>query len=282
MEGLSLALCASLFWGVADFIGGLQSRRIALLHVLLVSQAIGLAVLLVVLVISVHGPPAAVRLVPAALAEIAGVAGLAAFYRALAIGTMSIVAPIAATGVCIPVVVGIAGGEHPASLQLAGIVATIAGVVLASREQHPDPGSAGARAARVSIVLALAAALGFGSFAVGIRSSAQADVLWALVASRAAGVAVLALAYSLRRPERGIGRTGLVPLTVMGILDLTATGAYAIATRHGLLSAVAVAASLYPLVTVTLARVLLGERVRRIQELGIAAALAGIAMIAAG
>ena len=107
-------------------------------------------------------------------------------------------------------------------------------------------------------------------------------MLWALVASRAAGVAALALAYSLRRPERGIGRTGLVPLTVMGILDLSATGAYAVATRHGLLSAVAVAASLYPLVTVTLARVLLGERVRRIQELGIAAALVGIVMIAAG
>jgi drug/metabolite transporter (DMT)-like permease len=277
---LVLALSSSLSWGVSDFIGGVQARRLPVLQVMLVSQAIGLAALLVVLAASGVGPPDLARLLPAAAAGVAGIAALTAFYRALAIGTMSIVAPIAATGVCVPVVVGIAGGEHPAAIQLVGILAATVGVVLASRE--PGAQSERGRAARTSIALALVAALGFGSFAVGLRSSARADVLWALLAARGCGTAALALTFVLRRPARGGASMQIVPLMAMGVLDLSANGLYALATRHGLLSVVAVAASLYPLVTVMLARSLLGERVRRSQELGIAAALAGVALMAAG
>jgi len=284
VEGLGLALTASMFWGIADFVGGLQSRRRALLQVMLVSQGIALLALTVVVAASGDQPPNLVRLLPAAAAGIAGIAGLTAFYRALAIGTMSIVAPIAATGVCVPVVVGIAGGEHPGPLQLLGILAAIVGVVLASREPDADadPGSSHARVARTSVLLAIVAALGFGAFAVGLRSSARADVLWALVAARATGVAGLAIAYAVVRPSQPLPGRALVPLAAMGTLDLAANGLYALATRHGLLSIVSVAASLYPLVTVTLARGLLGERVRRIQELGVVAALAGVVLIAAG
>jgi drug/metabolite transporter (DMT)-like permease len=277
---LVLALSSSLSWGVSDFIGGVQARRLPVLQVMLVSQAIGLAALVVVLAASGAGPPDLARLLPAAAAGVAGIAALTAFYRALAIGTMSIVAPIAATGVCVPVAVGVAGGERPAALQLVGILAATVGVVLASRE--PGAESERGRAARTSIALALVAALGFGSFAVGLRSSARADVLWALLAARGCGTTVLALVFVLRRPARGDASMQIVPLTAMGILDLSANGLYALATRHGLLSVVAVAASLYPLVTVMLARSLLGERVRRSQELGIAAALAGVALMAAG
>jgi drug/metabolite transporter (DMT)-like permease len=278
--GLALALSASLGWGIADFIGGLQARRLPLLQVMLFSQGIALAVLAVVVAAHGHAPPRLARLLPAAAGGLVGIIGLTAFYRALAIGTMSIVAPIAATGVCVPVVVGIAGGEHPTSVQLAGILAATAGVVLASRE--PDPESARGRVARASIVLALIAALGFGSFAVGLRSSARADVLWALLAARGTGVLALAIAFLIYRAPRVPLRASYVPLVAMGTLDLTANGLYAFATRHGLLSVVAVAASLYPLATVLLARGLLGERVRRSQEVGIAAAVAGIALIAAG
>jgi drug/metabolite transporter (DMT)-like permease len=181
------------------------------------------------------------------------------------------------------VVDGNAGGEHPSAVQLAGIVAAVVGVVLASREPEPEHAPhPQRRIARMSIVLALVAALGFGSFAVGLRSSARADVLWSLVAARGAGVAALCAAFFAARAPRSPLGTGVIVIAAMGTLDLVSNGLYALATRHGLLSIVAVAASLYPLATVTLARSLLGERVRRSQEVGILAAIAGIALIAAG
>jgi drug/metabolite transporter (DMT)-like permease len=253
---------------------------------MLVSQGVGLAGVLVAVAARATAPPHLIRLLPAAAAGLGGIVGLAAFYRALAIGTMSIVAPISATGVVVPVIVGVAGGERPAPLQLAGIAAATVGVVLASREHGPGAQTREDSGARFSIALALVAALGFGSFFVGLRSGARADVLWALVASRGVGVAALGAAAAVaaragRSPlSRGSGR--FAALALMGLLDLSANGCYALATRHGLLSVVAVAASLYPLATVLLARVVLGERVRRVQEIGILAALTGVSLIAAG
>jgi drug/metabolite transporter (DMT)-like permease len=302
---LVLALSSSLCWGVSDFVGGVQARRVPLLTVILVSQAIGFAGLLVLIAARGQGPPDLVRLLPAAAGGLAGIVALTGFYRALAIGTMSIVAPISATGVAVPVIVGVAGGERPAALQIAGIFTAVVGVILASREHGPgleghglgleESGATRASeeggvtrasqdrgATRTSILLALAAAVGFGSFFVGVRASARADVLWALFGSRCAGVGGLVVAAALLRPAMDLGARALMPLAAMGILDLSANGLYALATRHGLLSVVAVAASLYPLATVLLARVLLGERVRRIQEVGIAAALVGVVLIAAG
>lgn len=280
MLGLGLGLTSSLCWGVADFIGGLSARRLPLLFVMVFSQGVGLAMVIAVVVARGKGAPDLVRLLPAMGGGLAGIAALTSFYRALAIGTMSVVAPIAATGVSVPVVVGIARGDRPAAIQLIGIVTAVIGVVLASREH--GPGVEDHAASRASIALALAAAAGFGCYFVGVQSSARADPMWALLASRAAGVAMLLVVVAAQggtavsRPER------LWPLAVMGALDVSATGLYAVATRHGLLSVVSVAASLYPLATVVLARVVLGERVRRVQEVGIAAALTGVVLIAAG
>jgi drug/metabolite transporter (DMT)-like permease len=279
---LALALSSSACWGVSDFLGGLQSRRIALLRVLLVSQAVGLGGLGVVLALRGVGPPSGIRMLPAVGGGLAGMLALAAFYRGLAIGTMSIVAPISGTGAAVPVIVGVATGERPGGLQVAGICAAVVGVVLASREHGPAAAPEKTGAARASVALALVAALGFGSFFVGLRSSARHDVLWALFAARAASVLVLACAAALRRDALGLQHGRLIVLAVIGALDLGANGLYALATRHGLLSVVAVASSLYPLATVVLARLVLGERVRRVQEVGIVAALAGVAMIAAG
>jgi drug/metabolite transporter (DMT)-like permease len=281
MVGLALGLGSSLCWGVSDFVGGLQSRRQRLLAVMLTSQAVSLVVLGVILAIARPSPPAIGRLVPAMIAGVAGIVALTAFYRALSIGTMSIVAPIAATGVVVPVVVGIAQGERPATLQLAGIAAAVVGVVLASREQDTAP--PGVRSpARTSVLLALVAAAGFGTFFVTLRSSARASLLWALVTARGVDVLVLLAVVALTRPARVRGRGALVAVSAVGLLDLAANGFYAVATKHGLLSVVSVASSLYPLATVVLARVILGERVRRVQELGVVAALAGVVLIAAG
>jgi drug/metabolite transporter (DMT)-like permease len=277
---LGLALTSSLCWGVADFVGGVQSRRVPLLRVILVSQAVGLVAVVVVLAVRGVPPPALARLLPAIGGGLAGIAALSAFYRGLAIGTMSIVAPIAATGVAVPVIVGFAGGEHPQALQLVGIAAAVLGVVLVSRDAGVGPDAR--RVTRASIGLAIVAALGFGAFFVGLRASARADAMWALFAGRGAAVAALVGAARALRVPGILATTDLAPLAAMGLLDVTANGLYAIATRHGLLSIVAVAASLYPLATVLLARAVLGERVRRVQEAGIAAALVGVALIAAG
>ena len=280
MLGLGLGLTSSLCWGVSDFIGGLSARRLPLLFVMVSSQAVGLAVVIGVVAIRGTGAPALVRLLPAVGGGLAGIAALTSFYRALAIGTMSVVAPIAATGVSVPVVVGIARGDHPAASQLVGIVIAVIGVVLASREHGPGVEDRGA--SRASVALALLAAAGFGCYFVGVQSSARADPMWALLASRVAGVALL-LVVAAVQGGIAVARPGrLWPLALMGVLDVSATGFYAVATRHGLLSVVSVAASLYPLATVLLARVVLGERVRRVQELGIAAALAGVVLMAAG
>ncbi len=282
MLGLGLALSASLGWGVADFLGGLQARRFALLRVMVISQGLALVLLIIVMLVRGAGPPAFARVWPAAVGGLCGIVGLTAFYRALSIGKMSIVAPIAATGVAIPVVVGIAGGDHPGATQLLGIASACVGVVLVSQETEHEPKSPGARALRVSVALALVAAIGFGSLAVALRSAAKGDVLWALVVARGVGVGSLLIAFAARRPPPERAPIPYGVLALMGTLDLGANGLYALATRHGLLSIVAVGASQYPLVTVLLARIVLHERVRRVQELGIVAAVLGVALIAAG
>ena len=281
MLGIALALGSSLCWGVSDFIGGLQSRRLALLRVMLVTQAFGLVLIGLLLAIRGTPAPALHRLVPAFGGGVAGLIALTAFYRGLAIGTMSIVAPISATGVAVPVIVGVLDGERPAALQVIGIVAAGVGVVLASREAG-GVGSVPRPQARASVGLALVAALGFGLFFVGLRSGARADAWWAAFSARGASTLLLCLiAIGAPSARRG-GLRELAPLSVVGVLDVGANLLFALASRHGLLSVTAVLSSLYPLATVLLARAILGERVRRVQELGIVTALAGVLLIAAG
>jgi drug/metabolite transporter (DMT)-like permease len=276
---VALGLGSSLSWGLADFFGGLQSRRHPLLIVLLVSQVVALAVLApVALALAGEGPSTSA----AGWAVLAGTAGclaLAAFYRGLAIGTMSVVAPVSATGAAVPVLVGVAEGERPAALQVVGMVLALVGILLASREAPGDPGR---RAGRTSIGLAVLAAVGFGTFFVGVdRASATAEVPWVILISRSCSLVLVAAAALLTRPALPRGGA-LWPLAVIGVLDLAANGLYAVATTEGLLSIVAVLSSLYPAVTVVLARLVLAERVTRTQEAGVAATLAGVVAISAG
>jgi drug/metabolite transporter (DMT)-like permease len=281
MLAVALGLSSAVCWGLADFLGGLQSRSVRVLAVLLVSQAAGLIVIAVALAIAQPDLPPVGDLWPPAAAGLAGALALSAFYRALAIGTMSIVAPISSTGAALPVIVGIATGDRPSAVQVLGIVAAVGGVVLASRELDEDR-PATAAPARASVALALMAALGFGAFFIGMKAGADASVPWALFAARAASVtAVLAVVVALRVPLPTAPRR-LGALVLVGLLDAGANGLYAAAATEGLLSVVAVLGALYPVSTVLLARAVLGERVRRIQEVGIVTALAGVALIAAG
>jgi len=249
--------------------------------VLLVSEVAGLIPVAVYVALSGASAPDWVHVWPAAAGGAAGVVALAAFYRALAIGTMSIVAPISATGAIVPLVVGISEGDHPGALRLAGIAAALLGVVLAARELQADERPRGS-GARVSVALALVAALGFGLFFVGLRSASSASVPWAILVARASAVPLVALAAIGSRAPLRPAAAVLPALAVVGILDVSANGLYALATRHGLLSVVSVLGSLYPVTTVLLARFVLRERVGRTQEAGIVTVLAGVALIAAG
>lgn len=285
MLAVALGLGSSLCWGLADFFGGLQSRKRAMLAVLLVSQAVALLLLLpVALALAGEGPSASAA-GWAALGGSAGVIALAAFYRGLAIGTMSVVAPISATGAAVPVLVGLTEGERPAALQIAGMAAALIGVILASRECEPaeDAGDEHRAAGRAAIGLALVAAVGFGTFFVGIdRASATAEVPWVIVISRSCSLVLVLIAALVARPQlpRDAGSVG--GLAIIGLLDLGANGLFAIATTEGLLSVVAVLGSLYPAVTVVLARFVLSEQVSRTQGLGIGLTLLGVVAISAG
>jgi drug/metabolite transporter (DMT)-like permease len=279
MVAIALALGASCCWGIADFTGGLKSRHLPVPLVLLVVEGTGaLAVALVIA--ATHEPlPDTRSVVFSLVAGTAGILGLAGFYRALAIGTMSIVAPISATGVALPVIVGIATGDRLSTIVSAGLVVTVAGVVLASREQNADAG--GAAADRLSIGLALMAAVGFGTYFALADVAADGSVLWLLLLARIAVLPVMAGAVLIARPP--LPRRGdLVTLAGAGLLDITATGLYGVANTKGALSIVSVVGALYPVTTVLLARLVLSERLHPIQAAGVAAAFAGVALIVAG
>jgi drug/metabolite transporter (DMT)-like permease len=281
LVALVLALGSSLCWGTADFLGGVSSRRAPVAAVLLVSQVVPLAAALT-WSLAMGDPPAAWRIGLGLIAGAGGVMALGAFYRALSIGTMSIVAPIAGTGAVVPVIAGLASGEAPGVLQGVGMVAAVVGVVLASRERHDD--AQRAVDARRSVGLALVAAVGFGLFLALMEPASADGVPWALLSARGASVALLAGVVAARRIplDAALTRAALPMVLAVGALDFTANALYAAATTKGLLAVVSVLGSLYPVATVLLARALLGERVRRIQGVGVAVVLAGVALIVAG
>jgi drug/metabolite transporter (DMT)-like permease len=278
--GIVLALAASACWGVADFFGGLQSRRLSALTVVLGVETAGLLIVGVLVLATGRSVPGGEDAAWAVVAGLAGVLGLTCFYRALAIGTMSIVAPISSTGVALPVLVGLTRGDRLSAAQAAGLACAVVGVLLAGREEGED--AEAAAASRQGVLLALAAAAGFGTYFVGSAEAADGGVLWTLLLARAAAVPVLALLALATRAPLIPARRDALRLVLIGALDLTATGLYALATTKGLLAVVAVLGALYPVATVLLARALLGERLSRVQDAGVLAALAGVALIAAG
>jgi drug/metabolite transporter (DMT)-like permease len=275
-----LALAAAASWGLADFLAGLASRRVSVPVVLLLVEGGGLVVIVVVALVAggsfFHD---AQDFWSAVGAGLSGVVGLGCFYRALAIGTMSIVAPISSAGVALPVIVGIATGNRPSVVTAAGLVAIVVGVVLASREQHDDAESAAA--GRTAIGLALLSAIGFGGFFVLIDAPADVSVAWTLVVSRSAAVPFVVLVILRTRPAFPAARLGL-GIALVGCVDLLATALLSLAQTEGDLSVVSVLGGMYPVVTVLLAAAVLHERVRAPQIVGIVCALGGVGAVAAG
>src|SRR4051794_10633981 len=280
MGAIALGLAASLSWGVADFFGGIQARRMAVVAVVLGSQLAGLVLAAAVVAIRGEAPPGGDFLIYAALSSVGGILGLTAFYKALSIGAMGVVAPLSSTAAVIPVVVGVATGDRPSALQAAGVAVAIGGVILASREAPEE--AKGSPAVSRGVGFALISAVGFGCFFLAMNRASDDDVLWAVTVNRSVSVSLLALALLATRPKLGIRPADVRILALVGVLDISANGFFALGSTKGLVSVVAVLASLYPVITVILARVVLGERLRAIQRIGAAAALAGVALITAG
>jgi drug/metabolite transporter (DMT)-like permease len=273
---LALALGSSVVWGAADFAGGSLTRRLPAFAVTLTSQAAGFAVLLVV--VAVRGSVDARSLWLGALAGVGGGAGLAAFYRALSLGTMSVVSPLVACGAVVPFAVSVATGERPSALAVAGAFVALGGAVLASVEERRAATPERARA----IVLALVAAVALGLFVYFLGLGARnGDALSALLGARLGSLpTLLVLALATRAPL--FVRRSVAAVVAVGVADVTANALFAYATTHGLLSLTSVLGSLYPVVTVLLAHAFLHERLTPVQKGGVLAALAGVVAISAG
>jgi drug/metabolite transporter (DMT)-like permease len=272
------ALCGATAWGVGDFLGGLGARRVPVLAVLLISQAAGLVGVLFWAALLRDPLPGAGDALPAVAAGAAGLIGLGALYRGFAVGAMGIVAPISALSPLVPLVVDIARGIAPTELQWAGIGLALAGVVAVSREPSQASGTRLAAGAGLAVV----AALGFGIFIVGIDAAADASVPWTIVFARAASVS-LAVGAALATRTAVTAPARLLPLLLaVGAFDTGANVLVAAATTHGSAGIVAVLSALYPVTTIALAWIVLGERMDAVRRAGAAIALGGAALVAAG
>jgi drug/metabolite transporter (DMT)-like permease len=271
-----LALGASLSWGVGDYLGGVKSRVLPALVVMGVSQPFGLAALAIAVAVRGTGPPGW-EIAWAPFAALLGTTGLVAFYRGMATGAMSVVVPIAAVAAGFPVVWGVVQGDNVSVVQGVGFALALGGCVLTAVERGER------RRLAAGAGWGLLAMLAFGGYYVPFHAAAHHDWLWPSLLFRITSVSLVwtALLVTRTRP-RGI-RPHLVALFAIGILDTGGNVFFAAASSaHGLLSVVSVLASLYPVVTVLLARMLLGERVQRSQNVGVVAALAGVVLISAG
>ncbi|MFD5228659.1 EamA family transporter [Streptomyces qaidamensis] len=280
------ALATSLLWGLADFGGGLLTRRTPALTVVVVSQSIAVVVLGALVVATGGWSEAGPQLWFAVAAGLVGPVAMLAFYKALALGPMGVVSPLGSVGVAVPVGVGLVLGERPGLLQFVGILVAVAGVCLAGGPQFR-----GAPVQRQAIALTLLAAFGFGAVMALIAeaSTTLTGLFLALFVQRVTNVAAggLALYVSVRRggpalPADGFPWRTLPALAFVGLADVAANGTYSIAAQHGPVTVAAVLASLYPVVTAVAARGVLRERLRTVQAAGAGLALVGTVLLASG
>lgn len=284
MLSIALALASAISWGTGDFLGGLKTRRFAVPLVLVGTSTGGVLLALAMSLVSSQEIPPAGDLLLGAISGAIGLVALGAFYQALAIGTMSIVAPVSASGTAIPVIWGIANGESLSALAYGGLVAVVLGVMIASREQDAaHEGQPVALNHRASILLALVAAVGFGAIYVLIAEAATVSEFWPIVALKGTSLLLVGIlvvvAGSRIKGERPSGNAWL-PLLVVGMLDVTANATYAFATKEGPVAISAVVASMFPITTVILAHIFLGERIAPSQKAGVALALVGVVVLA--
>lgn len=277
MLGVLLALSSSLMWGFADYLGGLQTRSRQVLAVVLISQIAGLVVIAAIVALRGVAWPGAEAMLPAAVAGVMGACCIVTFYLALSYGPVSIVAPVLASSACIPVVYGLVRGERPSPLQLAGLVATLAGVMLVSWTD----GDGHARGRR-GIGFGIIAALLLGTLLVFFSRASAVDPYWAPFVLRVVSMSTIGGYILVRGIVPRVDRRAVAVIASIGVLDVLANLAYSVSTTLQLLSVTAVLSSLFPVVTVALARIHLGERVTRVQGTGSVMTMLGVLLVAAG
>jgi len=277
---LLLALLSAVFYGTADFLGGLAARRATALGATVLAQGSGLVLVAIAMPLFPAGPPSAEGALWGAGAGLTGGLGVALLYYGFAVGRVSVVAPVTAVcSIAIPVLVATALGERPGPLAVAGIAVAIASVALISL-QDDAAGGPGSRDRSVAIALCSGAAI--GAFLVCLARAGTASGLWPLLIARVTSTAALAAAALLARVPLAVPRRVLPLVLACGALDVVANGLYLVAAREGPLGLIATLASLYPASTVLLARLVLRERLRRVQSFGLACAAAAIVLITNG
>ena len=281
MGALGLALLSAVCWGTADFFGGLTTRRNGIVLVGAVSQAAGMVAVGLVIVIT-HAPmPDGRGFAFGAAAGLCATIGLGALYQGLAVGPMSVVAPITALEVVVPVAVGLIRGDRPSTVQVAGMVLAIAGVVLAARETAGDGDVVRGRVP--GVVYAIVAAVFLGLLVTFLNEAGKQSAPWAAFSLRLVSVPLFLVALVVTRGRiRRPSRADAGAMIGVGVLDNLANVTFAYAGQTGLLALIAVVGSLYPVTTVLLARSVLHERLSRSQWAGVVTAFAGVALIAAG
>jgi drug/metabolite transporter (DMT)-like permease len=271
-----LALLSSVMWGSADYVAGKLSRRRHVMVVLGGTQTVGLIAMVGVATLTGAWDAPRGYVGWAVLASLSGATGLALYYRALAIGTMGVVSPIAALGVLVPLAVGLGSGEQPTSLQMLGIVLALVGVVAASGpEVHGDAGW-------TPVLLAAGSALFLGTSLVAIARGSEYSVVMTMTVMRMTTVSLMAVALLVLRRAVSVTGAEIPAFAAVGLMDVGANLAFGLASTRGLLSLVSVFGSLYPVATILLARFVDHERLRRVQQVGVALALVGVAAISAG
>lgn len=275
-----LAVAVAIGYGSADFLGGRSSQRSTAGATVLVAQACGLALILVLAAGFHDAAPARADVLLSMASGVAVGAGLACLYRGLAVGRMSIVAPVSAVGAAVlQVGWGLATGERPPAIALAGVAVAIGAVVLVT---HTGAAAAPDHVDRhVELLLAIGAAVLLGASLIFLAETDSDTGLWPVVVSRATLVPLAAVTLAAARRPLRPERADLRFVVGSGVLDVVATALLLVAVREDLLSLVAPVAALYPAATVVLAHFVLGEPIRRDRALGLATALVGLALIAA-
>jgi drug/metabolite transporter (DMT)-like permease len=274
-----LGLLVAVAYGTGDFFGGLASKKNPPTAVVAVSQTFGL-VIMIVLVLIDGSPMSWPDFGAGAAAGAVGLVGVILLYRGLANGTMSVVAPITAVGAgVLPLVWGLVSGDRPSALAIVGVVIALAAIGLVSAADAVED-ERGVQ--RSDVLLALTAGAAFGLVFVLLGTTDESSGMWPVLGARIASVALVTTGVlAMRRPWKPTPGT-LPTVFGAGVLDAGANALYLLASREGLLSVVSVLSSLYPAATIVLARLLLKERMNRVQLVGIGLALTGVTLIAAG
>lgn len=271
---LALALGGAFFYGFADFSGGFAARRLPPWGVTFASQSIGVAALGggLILLPAEHVTPADIGW--GAVAGVGGVIGVGLLYRALAEGTMAVVSPLtAATTAVIPVVVDLATGGSLSPTAFAGVVVAVVAIATIAGERSAD------RLNPRLMAMSLAAGTGFAAFFIAIAQTSEASGFWPLVGARAVTIPIGFILYRSLETRVRLTRAGARWVAAAGLLDMGANLLVAVALQRGPLGIVSVLTSLYPVVTAMAAVVITGERLTRMQLVGVFAAMTAVVML---